>query len=135
MSVEERQERLNIGNKGEKVAANYLLAQGYKLLEANYFNDKGYQWGEIDLIVKNKQGDIIFVEVKTRKNFKTENNDDIVPEENINNAKIVKIQKLAWIFLKENGLEEKNWRIDAVGVIFNYVSRKIEIRHTKYIRI
>ncbi len=135
MSIEERQERLNIGNKGEKVAANYLLAQGYKLLEANYFNDKGYQWGEIDLIVKNKQGDIIFVEVKTRKNFKTENNDDIVPEENIGNAKIIKIQKLAWLFLKENGWEEKKWRIDAVGVIFNYVNRKISIKHIKYIRI
>ena len=135
MSIQERQERLTTGSKGEKVAANYLLAQGYELLEANYFNERGYQWGEIDLVVKNKQGDIIFVEVKTRKNFKTESNDDIVPEENINNAKIRKIQKLAWMFLKENGWEEKNWRIDAVGVIFNYVSRRIEIRHIKYIRM
>jgi len=135
MSIEERQERLNIGNTGEKVAANFLLARGYKIIEANYFNEKGYRWGEIDLIVKNKQEDIIFVEVKTRKNFKTADNSGILPEENITSQKIRKIEKAAILFLKENDWMDKNWRIDAVTVIFNYVTRKVAIKQIKYIRV
>jgi putative endonuclease len=135
MVKEERQQRLKLGDKGEKVAANYLLAQGYRLVSANFSNDKGYRWGEIDLIVKNKRQQIIFVEVKTRQNNKSENNDNILPEENITSQKIRKIEKAANIFLKENDLTGFSWRIDAVTIIFNNISRKIAIKHIKYIRI
>lgn len=131
----ERVQRLKLGDKGEKVAANYLIAQGYKIIAANFTNDEGYCIGEIDLVVKNKKGKIIFVEVKTRKNTRSENNQGIFPENAITPNKIRKIEKAANIFLKLNGLMEVAWRIDAVSVIFNYVNRKVEIKHIKYIRI
>ena len=133
--LEERRQRLKLGDKGEKVAANYLLAQGYKLVDANFSNDRGYRWGEIDLIVKNKQEQIIFVEVKTRQNNKSESNEGILPEGNITPQKIRKIEKAANIFLKESDLMGVSWRIDAVSVIFNNITRKISIKHIKYIRI
>ena len=135
MTLEDRQERLNLGDKGEKVAANYLIAQGYEILAANFSNDKGYRLGEIDLIVKSKKGKIIFVEVKTRRNTKSESNYGIFPENAITPSKIRKLEKAANIFLKLNGLMEVAWRIDAVSVIFNYVTRKMEIKHIKHIRI
>ncbi len=125
---------LRIGSKGEKVAANYLLAQGYKIITANFFNDRGYRWGEIDLVAEDKDGSIVFVEVKTRKNFKKVSNDDIAPEVGITPLKIRRLKKVVNVFLQKNELIEREWRIDAIGVIFNYVSRKISIKHIKFIR-
>ena len=119
MSLKERQKGLDIGNKGEKVAANYLLARGYKIIGANFFNNKGYRLGEIDLIVKNKKGVVIFVEVKTRKNYKSSNNKGVFPENAITSEKIKKIEKAANVFLKLNNLLNNKWRIDAVSIIFN----------------
>ena len=135
MVLDNKKARLKLGDRGEKVAANYLIAQGYEIIAANFSNDKGYRLGEIDLVVKNKQGKIIFVEVKTRKNTKSDNNYGIFPENAIIPSKIQKIEKAAAVFLKLNGLMEVAWRIDAVAVIFNYVTRKISIKHIKYIRV
>ncbi len=50
-----------IGQKGEQLAVNYLLENGYNLLETNW----RYKRAEIDIIAK-KDGVLIFVEVKTR---------------------------------------------------------------------
>ncbi len=134
MVLDSKKARLKLGDSGEKVAANYLLAQGYEIIAANFSNTKGYRLGEVDLVVKNKQGKIIFVEVKTRKNTKSDNNYGIFPENAITPSKIQKIEKAAAVFLKLNDLMEVAWRIDAVAVIFNYVTRKVSIKHIKYIR-
>lgn len=49
------------GALGEKLAAQYLKEQGYKILKKNYKN----KLGEIDIIAVDKN-EIVFVEVKTR---------------------------------------------------------------------
>jgi putative endonuclease len=51
------------GIEGEMLARNYLLKQGYNILELNW----RYKKYEIDIIAKKDQS-IVFVEVKTRKN-------------------------------------------------------------------
>jgi putative endonuclease len=135
MVLDSKKSRLKLGDSGEKVAANYLIAQGYEILAANFSNTKGYRLGEVDLVVKNKQGKIIFVEVKTRKNTKSDDNYGIFPENAITPSKIQKLEKAAAVFLKLNDLMEVAWRIDAVAVIFNYVTRKVSIKHIKYIRV
>ena len=54
-----------LGQWGEEYIADVYRRKGYKLLDKNYFNRKGKQVGEIDLIaVKDKN--LVFVEVKTR---------------------------------------------------------------------
>ena len=51
----------DIGKLGESIASNYLLDEGYQLLETNW----RFRRAEIDLIAKD--GDIlVFIEVKTR---------------------------------------------------------------------
>jgi putative endonuclease len=121
----------DLGKKGEIVAANYLISRGYEIVDANYFNKKGYRKGEIDLVAKDKDGCIVFVEVKSRKGEKG----SVVPEENITSAKIRKIIKAANFFLNANSFQEHNWRIDSISVIFNFKTRKLDIRHIKAIRI
>ena len=121
----------NIGKNGELLAANYLVAQGYEVLDINYFNHKGYRVGEIDIIAEDPKGILVFVEVKTRKGEKK----DWIPGENINRNKIQKILKAINIFLKNNDLMDRTWRIDLIGVLFNIKTRKASICHIKSIRI
>ena len=53
---------LQLGARGEKLAARHLRRQGFKVL---YRNFRGRQGGEIDLVCRD--GDtLVFVEVKTR---------------------------------------------------------------------
>lgn len=50
-----------IGRKGEKIARDYLIKRGWKILESNYKTP----FGEIDIIAK-KDDIVAFIEVKTR---------------------------------------------------------------------
>lgn len=54
-------DKIKTGNKGEELAANFLVTKGYEIVARNY----RYKHAEIDLIVK-KETLLIFVEVKTR---------------------------------------------------------------------
>ncbi len=121
----------NIGKNGEILAANYLIAMGYEILDVNYFNHKGYRIGEIDIIAKDPKGNIVFAEVKTRKGDEKA----WVPGENVNPDKLQKIEKAANVFLRDNDFIGKTWRIDLIGVLFNTKTRKASIRHIKAIRV
>lgn len=124
---------LQLGQKAEMIAENYLVAQGYQILQNNYFNRQGYRVGEIDLIAIDKEGKIVFVEVKARRQNWADK--EVVPEENITTRKIRKIQKAANYYLLKNGRIGADWRIESIGIIFNFSSRKLKIRHIKNIRI
>lgn len=65
--------RLKVGYFGQKLAKNYLLAQGYEILAENYY----IRGGEIDLIAKISQK-VVFIEVKTRTNFRYGQAEDAV---------------------------------------------------------
>ena len=54
-------ENIKTGDKGEKLAAEFLQGKGFEILEKNY----RFKHAEIDLIIK-KDDWIIFIEVKTR---------------------------------------------------------------------
>jgi len=119
----------NLGSKGEILAANYFVSNGYKIIEKNYYNRKGYRLGELDLIVEDPKGKLVFVEVKTRKS----QGRDVVPEESVNKSKLKKIFKIIQYFLAERNLREVEWRVDFVGIIFNLKTQKVSIRHIKYL--
>lgn len=122
---------LSLGQNAEKVAANFLLAQGYEIIDAHYYNPSGYHLGEIDLIAREKSGTIVFVEVKARKGEK----DKVIPEESITPNKIRKLVKIANRYLQEKNLMGSNWRIDAVSIIFDFWMRKMYIKQIKNIRL
>ena len=58
-----------IGEDGESRALAYLLARGLTLVRRNYRGAAGpnARGGEIDLIVRESDGTLVFVEVRTRK--------------------------------------------------------------------
>ena len=109
------------GNLGEDLACEYLVKNGYKILERN----KHYsRFCEIDIIAKYKNT-TIFVEVKTRKtnNFGT-------PFEAITKTKYENIKKGVDFYLSEN--KTKDYRIDVIGITLN---PKTEIKHLKNISL
>ncbi len=125
-----KNKELSLGDFGEKEAKKFLKKKGFKILDLNFQNNKGKRVGEIDIIAK-KDGEIVFVEVKTRKIGVN----DILPEENITPNKLRKLLRIAQIYLKEKKLAEKPYHFDAVSVLMSAEEKVVEIRHIENIFI
>lgn len=91
------------GSIGEKLAANYLIKQGFALIEMNYLR----KWGEIDLILK-KDNRIHFVEVKTVSYETKAYLESAVthgtwrPEENVHEYKLKKLARVIETWIIDN---------------------------------
>lgn len=95
-----------LGAWGELCAENFLLAKGYQLLGKNVRTE----YGELDLIMRDN-GEIVFVEVKTRSNRKYG-----LPEEALTYQKKRHLINAAEAFLQEHPEFGETWRIDVVAV-------------------
>lgn len=95
------------GNKGEEKAAVFLEGEGYRILERNVRR----QTGEIDIIARDPQGEVVFVEVKTRNNRQFG-----LPEEAVNRQKMEKITKTALLWVQSYSKNDIMWRIDIISV-------------------
>ena len=94
------------GKQGEKIAANYLKKNGYKIVERNYH----CKFGEIDIIALNR--DILsFIEIKTRSS-----REHIPPELTVTKHKQDKIKRSAAHYLGKHGIENRYCRFDIVAI-------------------
>ncbi len=98
--------KITLGQRGETLAAEKLAALGYAIVARNY----RCPHGEIDLIARHGAA-WVFVEVKTRRG-----NAYGSPEQAITTRKQAHLIASAQHYLQANGLENENWRIDAVAV-------------------
>jgi putative endonuclease len=93
-----------IGQWGERAAADYLIEKGYELLAANVRTP----YGEIDLVLRS--GEItIFVEVKTRTSNRLG-----VPEESVTARKQEHMLAAAEHYAAEQEID--HWQIDVISV-------------------
>jgi putative endonuclease len=127
--LKNKKTNLDTGALGEKIAANYLEEGGYKILETNFKNPLGRRLGEIDLIAQ-KDGVLVFVEVKTR-NFEKYKNS--LPEENITPSKLHKLSKSGQFYIKSKHLWDSNYRFDAVSVWIDNSHKAAKIKHIENI--
>jgi putative endonuclease len=116
------------GDVGEKIAADYLKQQNYKILDKNYRKP----WGEIDIIAQNNQ-EITFAEVKTRTVSPESNTNEYpFPEENVRRKKQKNLIRLAQAYLSDKNLShETYWQIDVIAVELNLQTKKANITHIK----
>jgi putative endonuclease len=98
--------RKALGNRGEWLAAQRLESLGYTIRERNW----RCPVGELDIVAE-KDGALIFVEVRTRHGDKFG-----TPEESIDKRKQAKLLETAQTYLEEHREEERNWRIDVVAI-------------------
>lgn len=105
-----------VGSQYENIAVEFLISNGYKILERNY----RIKQGEIDVIaIKNKC--LSFIEVKYRNTLISG-----FPEEAVNRRKILKICKVAEFYIYSNNIyNDYNISFDVIAIF------KDEIKHIK----
>ena len=117
-----------LGNLGEKLACEYLVKKGFKILGRNY----RITFGEIDIIARKKitffskdDPTIHFVEVKT-----IVNSDGFFPEQRVDYKKQQKLRNLAQIWLQNNKLpQDIPYQIDIVGIVMNNDAKNAKIQY------
>lgn len=99
-----------IGDRGESEAVRYLVSKDYKIIKRNY----SCKFGEIDIIAQ-KNNDLIFVEVKTRKsNYFGE------PQEAVDYKKLERINMAIDCFLSNYKIgDDYNLRIDVIEIVYS----------------
>lgn len=98
--------KITTGNEGEKIAADFLEKNGYRIIDKNF----RCPLGEIDIVAREK-GAIVFVEVKTRKSSKLG-----YPEQAVGIRKQKKMSQLALWFLQKKKIIDASARFDVVAI-------------------
>lgn len=100
-------EKIELGERGENIALDFLRKNGYHILAANFRSPLG----EIDLVAR-EGAETVFVEVKTRRSLKFG-----MPEESVTSGKQKQILKAALFYLKGKSFHEVNCRFDVVSIV------------------
>ena len=103
-----------LGDKGEKLACEYLVSKGYKILDKNC----EFKFGEIDIVAKPRgwfsQKVIHFVEVKSS----FAENKTFFPEERVDYKKQNRYKKLAEVWMTKNKIPENTpYQIDVIAIM------------------
>ena len=121
------------GRDGEAVAARRLTQMGYKILRRNHKT----RYGEIDIVAM-QGGELVFLEVKTRKRSRYKNNGfmDCTPVDSMTRKKVIRVSQCAEAFIAHNGVNDHaTWRLDFVGVELDARGRTVGIEVIKNIEI
>ncbi len=98
--------RRDTGILGEKLAAEFLKKQGYRIRETNYRCPEG----EIDIVAGHKDS-LVFVEVRTKKSLEFGS-----PEESITLTKRERLIAIASHYQQTHNNLPPLWRIDVVAI-------------------
>ena len=96
-----------IGKKYESEAERFFEACGWQLLDRNFT----CRMGEVDLIFKDLEGTIVFVEVKYRSRI-----DFGFGQEFVGPLKQSRMTKAALTFIKQRHLGYRNYRFDVLAI-------------------
>ena len=115
-------ERHELGKTGEEIGTQYLINNGYKLIIRNF----RCRQGEVDIIAKDKD-EIVFIEVKTRRNTNYG-----YPIDAVDKRKQKHILNASKYYVYKNKLEKRKIRFDVIEI---YKKDKFYINHIKNILI
>ena len=113
---------ISIGKKGEEYAKDYLIKNGYKIIDTN---KRFSRFCEIDIIALDKNT-LVFVEVKTRTTEICGS-----PFEAITKTKYQHIKQGLFLYLQENP-QYKKFRIDAISIV---LQPQFKIEHLKNVSL
>ena len=108
-----------IGQLGERLAEDFLVRNGFLVLDRNIKTS----FKELDLIVI-KAGILVFVEVKTRTNFRFGAADETMTRKKIHNLK-----QAAMLYLNRNKINYNTFRFDFLAVDYNQATKTADIKH------
>jgi putative endonuclease len=97
-----------MGDYGEKVAVDWLRANHCKVLARNF---KGRKGGEVDIVARNREGQLLFTEVKTRQKDAMLRGLAAV---NLKKQSLIRRGANEW--LRRLGTRQVPWRFDVIEV-------------------
>jgi putative endonuclease len=112
-------QRRGLGVAGERLAAGWLEARGYRILARNW----RCSYGEVDLIAE-QAGELVFVEVKLRRGLAMG-----APEEAVTRTKRQRLIATAQSYLAEQGAEQRPYRIDVLAIELEPSGALRAVRH------
>jgi len=114
-------DRKQLGRWGEKRCETFLKRKGLKKLDRSF----SCKTGEIDLVMADTDGTVVFVEVKARAD------ETLTPAESVITApKKAKLTRTARYFLATHNIKDRPFRFDIVTIILGQTGRP-QIRHYK----
>jgi putative endonuclease len=125
-------EHLRLGRLGEEMAAQYLRANGYRLVATNYETPIGRGFtgrlitGEIDIIAYDEtdaESVLCFVEVKTRTQTEW-----AAPESAVDKRKQRQIIRASRVYRRVLMLHGEPYRFDVIGIITGGAQPQINLR-------
>ena len=114
-------DRERLGRWGEKRCEKFLKKKGLKTLTRNF----SCKTGELDLVMVDTDGTIVFVEVRTKAA-----SDFATPEDSITKPKKTRLLRTVRYFLATNNIQDRPYRFDIVAIVLDK-STKPKINHYK----
>ncbi len=111
-------DRQRLGDFGERLARQHLLAQGYQIVTRNFRTREG----EIDLIAS-KDGCLVFIEVRTRRGLAMGS-----AAESVDSRKQAHLLAVAHAYLQQHPTDG-DLRLDVIAVDLTPGGRLIAIQH------
>ena len=105
-------DKITKGKIGEATALNYLRSKGFKITDVNWET----KIGEIDIVAQ-KDGVLVFVEVKARASFKYG-----TPSQAVDFRKQRKLSLMAAQYIKTKRLFDMPARFDVVEIVGDYIN-------------
>lgn len=109
--------RKKLGEGGEEIALRFLKKRRFKIVAQNY----RCKFGEVDIIARDPDNILTFIEVKTRSS-RTHG----TPQEAVHLRKQEQISRVALEFIQRYGLENQRARFDVVAVQLSSAGYTIE---------
>lgn len=109
-----------VGRWGEAVAAEYLQRKGFAIIARNFRTP----YGELDLVTRDPEGEVVFVEVKTRRSRTLG-----PPEIAVTPKKREHLRAAALAYCLEHAEVGFDWRIDVIAVTASGGATTSEIVH------
>jgi len=110
--------RVELGRKGEEIAADFLEDAGYNILKRNY----RIGHSDIDVLAQNRET-LVFVEVRTKSK-----GDNGMPEDSLTAKKLKRMRHTAELYIAFHNYKGPA-RLDAVCIILNDSDRVTHLEH------
>ena len=108
-----------LGDRGEDLAGDYLLAHGYQLLDRRW----RCRYGELDLVARDAGGTICFVEVKLRSSGRAG-----LPREAVDRRKRERLRTAAACYLSQHDLDVPA-RFDVAEIYTDEAHRPLRLEY------
>lgn len=110
-SLQKQQPKFRLGRAGEQLATQFLIQKKYSIL------DRNVRWKqlEVDIIALDPNGELVFVEVKTR------TSGVVAGHLAVGYSKLKALGRFANLYVKMNKIKQ-GYRIDAMCIVGNTVN-------------